>query len=124
MVCRDLQYTSTESHAVRLVGGDIQVFDPSDWSKGVTDKLKVEGITSITLSPGKSPSIAVFVGERKVLIPVRLFELKLTIRRLRAPLPALGSTPWPLFQAPQPVRRHSTRLILLPSSGTPWEPRC
>ncbi|KAF8333939.1 eukaryotic translation initiation factor eIF2A-domain-containing protein [Cantharellus anzutake] len=61
----DVQYTSTESHAVRLVGPDILVFDPSNWSKGVVSKLKIEGLTSIALSPGKNPSIAVFVGERK-----------------------------------------------------------
>jgi translation initiation factor 2A len=63
---RDLQYTSNESHAIRTVGPDIQVFDPSSWSKGVTDKVKVEGLSSVSLSPGKNPSIAVFIGERKV----------------------------------------------------------
>jgi translation initiation factor 2A len=42
------------------------MFDPSDWGKGVVDRLKVEGLSSISLSPGKNPSIAVFVGERKV----------------------------------------------------------
>ena len=63
---RDLQYTPTESHAVRQVGPDIQVFQPADWAKGVVDKLKVEGLTSISLSPGRNPAIAVFVGERKV----------------------------------------------------------
>jgi translation initiation factor 2A len=63
---RDLQYTSNESHAVRTVGPDIQVFDPSNWSKGVIDKLKIEGLSSVSLGPGRNPSIAVFVGERKV----------------------------------------------------------
>ncbi|KAF8309745.1 translation initiation factor eIF-2A [Clavulina sp. PMI_390] len=61
----DLQYTSNESHAVRTAGPDIQVFSPSDWAKGVVDKLKVEGLTSISLSPGRNPTIAVFVGEKK-----------------------------------------------------------
>lgn len=63
---RDLQYTASESHAVRTVGPDIQVFNPSDWSKGVVDKLKIEGLSSVSLSPGKNPSLAVFIGERKV----------------------------------------------------------
>src|SRR5271154_5232323 len=63
---RDLQYTSNESRAVRIVGSDIQVFDPSNWSKGVIDKLKVEVLSTASLSPGKNPSIALFVGERKV----------------------------------------------------------
>lgn len=62
----DLQYTISESHAVRLVGPDIQVYRPAEWAKGIIDKLKVEGATSVTLSPGLNPSIAVFVAEKKV----------------------------------------------------------
>ncbi|KAF9463413.1 eukaryotic translation initiation factor eIF2A-domain-containing protein [Collybia nuda] len=61
----DLQYTISESHAIRLVSSDIQVFHPADWSKGIADKLKVEGATSVSLSPGLNPSVAVFVGEKK-----------------------------------------------------------
>lgn len=61
----DLQYTISESHAVRLVGAEIQVFRPAEWSKGVVDKLKVEGASSVSLSPGLNPSIAVFVAEKK-----------------------------------------------------------
>jgi len=68
----DLQYTISESHAVRLVGSDIQVFRPAEWDKGVVDKLRIEGATSVTLSPGLNPSIAVFIAEKKVciLVPV------------------------------------------------------
>jgi translation initiation factor 2A len=62
----DLQYTVSESHAIRLVGPEIQVFRPAEWSKGVVDKLKVEGATSVSLSPGLNPSVAVFVAEKKV----------------------------------------------------------
>ncbi|KZT37220.1 translation initiation factor eIF-2A [Sistotremastrum suecicum HHB10207 ss-3] len=61
----DLQYTSSESHAIRLVGPEIQVFEPADWEKGIVDKLRVEGCSSVTLSPGLNPSLAVFVGEKK-----------------------------------------------------------
>ncbi|PSR79531.1 hypothetical protein PHLCEN_2v6992 [Hermanssonia centrifuga] len=61
----DLQYTISESHAIRLVSQEIQVFRPAEWSKGVVDKLRVEGATSITLSPGLNPSVAVFVAEKK-----------------------------------------------------------
>jgi hypothetical protein len=68
----DLQYTISESHAIRLVSNDIQVFHPADWSKGIADKLKVEGATSISLSPGLNPSVAVFVGEKKVCQPLLL----------------------------------------------------
>ncbi|KAH9857459.1 translation initiation factor eIF-2A [Lenzites betulinus] len=61
----ELQYTISESHVVRLVGQEIQLFRPLEWSKGVVDKLKVEGATSITLSPGLNPSLAIFVAEKK-----------------------------------------------------------
>ncbi|KAF7298312.1 hypothetical protein MKEN_01355700 [Mycena kentingensis (nom. inval.)] len=61
----DLQYTISESHAIRLVGAEIQVFRPAEWAKGVVDKLKVEGASTVSLSPGLNPSIAVFVAEKK-----------------------------------------------------------
>ena len=62
----DLQYTITESHAIRLVGADVQVYRPAEWSKGIVDRLKVEGATLVVLSPGLNPSVAVFVAEKKV----------------------------------------------------------
>jgi len=62
----DVQYTISESHAIRLVGSDIQVFRPAEWDKGVVDKLRIEGATSVTLSPGLNPSVAVFIAEKKV----------------------------------------------------------
>ncbi|KAI9511541.1 translation initiation factor eIF-2A [Russula earlei] len=61
----DVQYTISESHAIRLVGSDVQVFNPADWGKGIVARLKVEGASAITLSPGLNPSIAVFVPEKK-----------------------------------------------------------
>lgn len=62
----DLQYTISESHAIRLVSSEIQVYRPAEWSKGIVDKLKVEGSSSVSLSPGLNPSVAVFVAEKKV----------------------------------------------------------
>ena len=64
----DLQYTISESHAIRLVSQDIQVFRPAEWSAGVVDRLKVEGAASVTLSLGLNPSVAVFVPEKKVRV--------------------------------------------------------
>ncbi|KAI0044131.1 translation initiation factor eIF-2A [Auriscalpium vulgare] len=61
----DLQYTISESHAIRLVGPEIQVFHPAEWNKGVVDKLRVEGASSVNLSPGLNPSVAVFIPEKK-----------------------------------------------------------
>jgi translation initiation factor 2A len=62
----DVQYTASESHALRLSGTDIQVYNPSDWAAGIVEKLKVEGCSSFSLSPGANPSVAVFVPEKKV----------------------------------------------------------
>ncbi|KAI6110863.1 eukaryotic translation initiation factor 2A [Pisolithus croceorrhizus] len=61
----DIQYTVSESHAVRLVAQEIQVFRPAEWSKGIIDKLRVENAAMISVSPGLNPSIAVFVAEKK-----------------------------------------------------------
>lgn len=75
----DLQYTISESHAVRLVSGEVQVFKPAEWERGIMDKLKVEGATSVVLSPGLNPSLAVFIAEKKVC-PVILRRLwRLTV---------------------------------------------
>ncbi|KAL5636256.1 hypothetical protein ACGC1H_004913 [Rhizoctonia solani] len=60
------QYTANESQAIRVVGQDVQVFSPAEWEKGVVDKLRVEGLTSVSLSPAaQNPTIAVFIGEKK-----------------------------------------------------------
>lgn len=64
----DLQYTISESHAVRLVSQEVQVFRPAEWGKGVVDKLRVEGASMVSLSPGLNPSLAIFVAEKKVRV--------------------------------------------------------
>ncbi|KAG8217066.1 eukaryotic translation initiation factor eIF2A-domain-containing protein [Butyriboletus roseoflavus] len=61
----DLQYTISESHAIRLVSQEVQVFRPAEWGKGVVEKLRVEGASMVSLSPGLNPSVAVFVAEKK-----------------------------------------------------------
>ncbi|KAI9451986.1 eukaryotic translation initiation factor eIF2A-domain-containing protein [Lactarius psammicola] len=61
----DVQYTISESHAIRLVGQEVHVFNPAEWGKGIVDRLKVEGASGITLSPGLNPSVAIFVPEKK-----------------------------------------------------------
>ncbi|KAG5340436.1 hypothetical protein C0989_001579 [Termitomyces sp. Mn162] len=71
----DVQYTISESHAVRLVSGEIQVYRPAEWSKGIVDKLKVEGAVMVSLSPGLNPSVAIFVAEKKVWMRCYLFLL-------------------------------------------------
>ncbi|KAJ3717541.1 eukaryotic translation initiation factor eIF2A-domain-containing protein [Lentinula raphanica] len=62
----DVQYTITESHAIRLVGQEVQVWRPTQWKEGVVARLKVEGATKASVSPGlMNPAVAVFVGEKK-----------------------------------------------------------
>jgi translation initiation factor 2A len=68
----DLQYTISEANAVRLVGQEVQVYTPGNWEDGIVSKLRVEGATSIALSPGLNPSVAVFIGEKKVRQRVEL----------------------------------------------------
>lgn len=62
----ELQFTISESHAIRLVNQEIQVFQPATWEGGVVDKVKVDDVTNVSLSPGLNPSLAVFVKEKNV----------------------------------------------------------
>lgn len=61
----DLQYTPTEEKAVRLVNSEVQVHLPSDWGKGIVDRLRLDGLSAIAPGPGQYPALAVFVAERK-----------------------------------------------------------
>jgi len=60
-----LQFTANEAHALRVVGPEIQVFASAEWEKGVVDKLRVDGVTSVSVSPGQNAAVAVFIGEKK-----------------------------------------------------------
>lgn len=62
----DVDYTVDESLCARLNNDEIQVFDPSNFKKGVVSKLKVEGMTNISVSPGQNPYVAAFIAEKKV----------------------------------------------------------
>jgi len=59
-----LQFTISESHAIRLVNQEVQVFQPANWEGGIVDKVTVEGVTTVSLSPGLNPSLAVFIKEK------------------------------------------------------------
>ena len=63
---RHLQYTSDESRAIRCVTNEVHVYNPRDWSAGIVDKVRLEGVTSVSLSPGQNPNVAMFVAEKKV----------------------------------------------------------
>ncbi|KAI5284659.1 hypothetical protein KEM54_001164 [Ascosphaera aggregata] len=62
----NLQYTEDEKLCARTVTNEVQFFESGNlavpWKK-----LRVEGVASFALSPGKSQSIAVFIPERKGL---------------------------------------------------------
>jgi hypothetical protein len=49
-----------------MVTNEVHVYKPADWNAGFVDKCRLEGITSFSLSPGRNPSLAAFVGEKKV----------------------------------------------------------
>ncbi|KAF1988137.1 eukaryotic translation initiation factor-like protein subunit eIF2A [Aulographum hederae CBS 113979] len=60
----NLQYTADEKFCARLVTNEIQFYECGDL-KTVWNKLRVEGVADFAVSPGKNPSVAVFVPERK-----------------------------------------------------------
>jgi len=60
-----LQFTEDESCALRGIQNEVHILDPAkDFS--LTDKLRIENVANFSLSPGKNPSVAVFVPEKKV----------------------------------------------------------
>lgn len=61
----NLQYTSDEKYAARLVTNEVQFYESGDL-KTVWNKLRAEGVMDFAIAPGKTHSVAVFVPERKV----------------------------------------------------------
>lgn len=62
---RNIQWSEDETICARLVTGEVQIFDTSKFQVGVKSRLKLENISSFSLSPGKRNIIAAFVGEKK-----------------------------------------------------------
>ncbi|KAL5621668.1 hypothetical protein BROUX41_006568 [Berkeleyomyces rouxiae] len=60
----NLQYTNDEKYCARLVTNEVQFYLCNDLTTA-SQKLRVEGVSQFSLSPGASHSIAVFVPERK-----------------------------------------------------------
>ncbi|KAL2915828.1 hypothetical protein HK105_204529 [Polyrhizophydium stewartii] len=60
----NVQWAEDESYCARLVGNEIQFYEPKNFSKGVTNRLKLESISAFSMSPGKRPVVAVFVPEK------------------------------------------------------------
>jgi translation initiation factor 2A len=71
----NLQYTSDEKFCARVVTNEVQFFQ-SDDLRNPWNKLRVEGVTDMALSPGKNHSVAVFVPERKGMpAAVKVFQV-------------------------------------------------
>jgi translation initiation factor 2A len=65
----NLQYNADEKYCARVVSNEVQFYESGDL-KTVWNKLRVEGVTDFSLAPGKNPSVAVFIPERKVRFPL------------------------------------------------------
>ncbi|KAI9032180.1 eukaryotic translation initiation factor eIF2A-domain-containing protein [Hyaloraphidium curvatum] len=61
----NVKWTDDERFCGRLQTGEVQIYDASDFAKGVHSRLKLEGITDFGISPGANPHVAAFVGEKK-----------------------------------------------------------
>ncbi|KAI9104693.1 eukaryotic translation initiation factor eIF2A-domain-containing protein [Phlyctochytrium arcticum] len=61
----NVDWTEEETYCVRQVSNEIHFFDPQQFEKGPSKKLRVEGVASFSLSPGKRTIVAVFVAEKK-----------------------------------------------------------
>ena len=61
----NLQYTEDEASAARMVSSEVHIFKTATFSQGIAAKMRIEGATSFSLSPGRNPSLAVFIAEKK-----------------------------------------------------------
>lgn len=67
-----IEWTEDESFCARLAPNEVQLFDSRDFKKGVSSAIKIEGIQSFSLSPGKRQTIAVFLAGKNVVSRLNL----------------------------------------------------
>ena len=65
----NLQYTFDEKYCARCVTNEVQFYESGNLGT-VWNKLRAEGIADFAISPGNNQSVAVFIPERKVYIPI------------------------------------------------------
>ncbi|KAF8547890.1 eIF2A-domain-containing protein [Imleria badia] len=103
----DLQYTISESHVIRLVSREVQVFGLAEWVKGAVDKLRVEWASMVSLSPGLNLSVAAFVAEKRgAPASTKIYGLL-----------ALSSIPTSLVVTQTEVDNSNTSMHLLSAGG-------
>ncbi|KAI9287932.1 eukaryotic translation initiation factor eIF2A-domain-containing protein [Umbelopsis sp. AD052] len=61
----NIQWTENEQYCARMVTGEVHFWESKNVGQAVWAKLKLEGISQFSLSPGRSPAVAVFIPERK-----------------------------------------------------------
>ncbi|KAJ1340142.1 hypothetical protein BSLG_005229 [Batrachochytrium salamandrivorans] len=60
----NVKWVEDESYCGRLVGNEVQFYESKNFSKGISDRLKMETIKSFSMSPGRRPVVAVFIPEK------------------------------------------------------------
>ncbi|XP_010428226.1 PREDICTED: eukaryotic translation initiation factor 2A [Camelina sativa] len=60
-----IRFCPDESSACRLATNEVQFFDPKDFSKGITSRIRVPGVAAFELSKTPASHVAVFVPESK-----------------------------------------------------------
>lgn len=64
---RNIEWTGDESHCAKLSSAnELQFFDSKNFENGVSSRLKLENIESFSVSPGKRPIVALFMGGKNV----------------------------------------------------------
>lgn len=108
-VSRALQYTADESKAVRCVTNEVHVYNPSNWEAGIADKVRLEGVTSVSVSPGQNPNVALFVAEKKARSIFPIPSLSRSDGFFRRAHPLRSKSTVSALSASHPALRRSTR---------------
>ncbi|OBZ80975.1 Eukaryotic translation initiation factor 2A, partial [Choanephora cucurbitarum] len=60
----NFQWTDDEKYCARMVTNEVQFWESKNIGKAVWARLKHEGMVQFSLSPGKSPAVAIFIPEK------------------------------------------------------------
>ncbi|KAL6219735.1 hypothetical protein ACLB2K_007494 [Fragaria x ananassa] len=77
-----IRFSADEAVACKLATNEIQFFDAVDFSKGVTNRLRVAGVAAIHLSTAPGSHVAAFVPEAKgIPASVQIFATRKDLQR-------------------------------------------
>jgi translation initiation factor 2A len=71
-----VQWTDDEGFCAKQIGSEVHFFDTTKFDKGAISRIKLEGLQSFSISPGKRPVVGVFVaGKNQGPSSAKIFDI-------------------------------------------------